>query len=201
MSVFQGRTVAITGGTGSLRRALTRRLLELDVRAVRVLSRDEGKHAAMAAKFRDPRIKYLIGDVRDRDRLDLAFAGAEIVVHAAALKRVEMGEADPLEFVSTNVRGTENVLRAARDAGVQRVLAISTDKACQPVTLYGATKMCAERLTVAANVYTPNGTKYAACRYGNVVGSRGSLVPLLIEQRKTGVVTITDYKMTRFGCG
>ena len=196
--IWQGATVAITGGTGSLGRALTRRLLREDVRAIRIISRDEAKHAAMASQFSDERIKYLIGDVRDRDRLDIAFDGVNIVVHAAALKRVEQAELHPLEFVATNVRGTENVLRAARDSKVARVLTISTDKACQPVTLYGATKMLAERITVAANVYSPNGTRYSAVRYGNVTGSRGSLVPLLLEQRKTGRVTITDDKMTRF---
>lgn len=198
MSFWADRTVAITGGTGSLGRALTRRLLQEDVRAIRAISRDEYKGATYLREFTDPRVRYLVGDVRDRDRLLLAFDGVDVVIHAAALKRVEAGERDPIEFVRTNVGGAEAVIHAARERGVERAALVSTDKACQPTTLYGATKMLAERLFVSANVYTPGGTVFGAVRYGNVAGSRGSLIPLLLEQRKTGKVTLTDSRMTRF---
>lgn len=195
---WANKTVAVTGGAGSFGRAFVRSILRQPIRSVRVISRDEFKHAQMQREFNDPRIRYLLGDVRDRDRLLLAFDGIDVVVHAAALKRVEKGESDPLEFVRTNVTGAENVIHAAREHGVDRVVALSSDKACAPTTLYGATKMLAERLFVAANVYTPNSTKYGCVRYGNVTGSRGSLIPLLLEQRKTGRVTLTDPRMTRF---
>lgn len=198
MGFWSGRTVAVTGGAGSFGKAFVKRILQENVKAVRVISRDEYKHVVMAATIQDPRVKYLIGDVRDRERLMLAFDGVDTVIHAAALKRVEKGEEDPLEFVRTNVGGAEAVIHAARERHVERVVFLSSDKACQPVTTYGQTKALAERLFVAANVYTPGGTRFSATRYGNVTGSRGSLVPLLMEQRKTGTVTITDGRMTRF---
>lgn len=198
MSVWDNATVLITGGTGSFGRAMTRRLLAHKIAALRILSRDEYKHATFLREFPDPRVRCLIGDVRDRDRLALAFDRVDVVIHAAALKRVEMGERDPLEFVRTNVTGAENVIYAARACGVPRVLALSTDKAVAPTTLYGATKMLAERLFVAANVYTPTSTRFSVVRYGNVAGSRGSLIPLLLQQRETGRVTLTDARMTRF---
>jgi FlaA1/EpsC-like NDP-sugar epimerase len=177
---------------------MSRWLVTQPIRQLRILSRDEYKHAVFLREFSDERVRCLIGDVRDRDRLELAFEGVDIVIHAAALKRIEMGERDPLEFVRTNVRGAENVIHAARAARVPRVLALSSDKACQPTTLYGASKMVAERLFVAANVYTPGRTRFSCVRYGNVAGSRGSLIPLLLEQRATGRVTLTDPRMTRF---
>ena len=191
--------VLVTGGTGSLGRALARYLLTQPIRALRVISRDEFKVATFQAAFPDHRVKALIGDVRDVDRLQLAFNGADVVIHAAALKRIDLGEREPFEFIRTNVDGTRNAIQAALDCGVERFMNISSDKACASVSTYGSTKHLAECLTTAANtVVGSRPTRYASARYGNVAGSRGSLIPLLMEQRKTGVVTLTDPVMTRF---
>lgn len=190
--------MVITGGTGSLGHALSRSLLAEPIHALRILSRDELKQSEMEKRFSDPRIRFLLGDVRDRDRLRRAFEGANVVIHAAALKRVDKGEYDPSEFVKTNIGGAVNVAEAALDAGVGRVVFVSTDKASAPLTLYGATKLTAERLLCAYNASGGGRTAFVGVRYGNVAGSRGSLIPALIEQRKTGVVTLTDPRMTRF---
>lgn len=201
MPDLSGKTILITGGTGSFGRALTRCLLdEFDPAAVRILSRDEWKQSQMRADFSDdPRLRFLIGDVRDLDRLRLAFRGVDLVVHAAALKQVPACEYNPFEAVQTNVIGAENVLRAAIDVGVPKVVALSTDKAVNPANLYGATKLCAEKVFVQAQAYASDTTTRFACvRYGNVVGSRGSVVLLFLEQAKSGVLTITDERMTRF---
>lgn len=195
------RQILVTGGTGSFGRAFVRRTLarESDV-TIRVYSRDELKQYEMNREFGgDPRLRFCIGDVRDRDRLARAMYGVEQVVHAAALKQVDLCEYNPAEAVKTNIQGSQNVIEAAIDAKVKRVVALSTDKAVNPVNLYGATKLCAEKLFVHGNAYAgPRDTRFACVRYGNVLGSRGSVVPLFLEQAPSGVLTITDLRMTRF---
>ena len=179
----------------------TRRLFEVaEPRAIRILSRDEFKQLEMSRDFEhDSRLRMLIGDVRDVDRLTLAFRGVDVVIHAAALKQVPACEYNPFEAVKTNVLGAENVLRAAIETGVERVVALSTDKAVNPANLYGATKLCAEKVFVQAQYYAADTrTRFACVRYGNVVGSRGSVVPLFLAQARQGVITITDERMTRF---
>jgi UDP-N-acetylglucosamine 4,6-dehydratase len=165
-----------------------------------VFSRDELKQYEMQAKgFNQPNMRYFIGDVRDRERLIRAMHGVDIVVHAAALKQVPACEYNPMEAIKTNIMGTSNVVEAALDAGVQKVLALSTDKAVNPVNLYGATKLAAEKLTVQSNAYAGgSATRFSCVRYGNVVGSRGSVVPVFLKQREMGKVSITDDRMTRF---
>ena len=196
MGFWKDRVVAITGGSGSLGRALTRRLLREDVRAIRLIARGEFQLHRAGVDANDGRVRTLIGDVRDCDRMMLALNGVDAVFHCAALKRIDMAPQDPFEFIATNVRGTEAVVNAARERWVERVMVISSDKACQPTTIYGHTKALAEALSIAANVY--GGTKVSAARYGNVCGSRGSLIPLLLEQRKAGRVTKTARGMSRF---
>jgi UDP-N-acetylglucosamine 4,6-dehydratase len=195
------KTILITGGTGSFGRAFLKRVLSAyEPRAVRVLSRDELKQWELQQEFGDDeRLRFLIGDIRDLERLRIAFRGVDIVVHAAALKQVPVCEYNPFEAVQTNVLGSENVIRAALDCEVERVVAISSDKAVSPANLYGATKLCAEKLFVRANAYVGDRpTRFACARYGNVAGSRGSVIPLFVKQASTGQVTITDERMTRF---
>ncbi|MEZ4365058.1 MAG: UDP-N-acetylglucosamine 4,6-dehydratase (inverting) [Kofleriaceae bacterium] len=195
------RSVLVTGGTGSFGQRFARTLLERHrPKRLVIFSRDELKQHEMRTRgFDDPRLRYFIGDVRDLDRLRRAMAGIDVVVHAAALKQVPACEYNPIEAVRTNVDGARNVIDAALDTGVARVLALSTDKAVNPVNLYGATKLVAEKLFVQANAYAGGrGTRLSCVRYGNVVGSRGSVVPLFREQAKSGVVTVTDERMTRF---
>jgi len=164
-----------------------------------IFSRDELKQSEMMARFSDPSLRFFVGDVRDRDRLERAMHGVDVVVHAAALKQIPSCEYNPFEAIQTNIIGTKNVIDAAIDQGVKRVIAISTDKAVNPINVYGATKLCAEKLVVQANVYGhPRGTVCAVVRYGNVIGSRGSVIPLFRAQRETGKVTVTDRGMTRF---
>ena len=196
-------SVLITGGTGSFGRAFARHILrECGPRRLIVYSRDELKQYEMREEFQDEsdgRIRYFIGDVRDPQRLARALEGVDIVVHAAALKQVTTAEYNPLEVIKTNVLGAANVIDAAIDAKVGQVVALSTDKAANPVNLYGATKLCADRLFTTAGVYVGAAdTSFAVVRYGNVVGSRGSIIPLFLEKRKSGVVPITDQAMTRF---
>ena len=198
MTFWEHKTVCITGATGSFGNAMARALLSQNVKAVRCLSRDELKQSEMEQRFRDPRLRFLLGDVRDRSRLHRAFDGCDVVINAAALKRVDKGSYDPTEFVATNVVGAQNIVEAALDAGVGRVVSLSTDKASAPLTLYGATKLVAEQIFRAANAYGGKRCDFLTVRYGNVVGSRGSLVPMLMEQAKTGTVTLTDERMTRF---
>lgn len=196
---WTGRTVVVTGGTGSFGNALCRSLLADHVRSIRVVSRDEFKQYEQSRRLNDDRLRFILGDVRDRDRLRRAFDGSSVVVHAAALKQVPAGERDPLEFIKTNVLGAANVIEAAIDAGVERVIALSTDKACAPVTLYGATKLAAEKALLAANGTYGGRTRFSCVRYGNVAGSRGSVIPLFLGQKRLGVpLTITDERMTRF---
>ena len=195
------QSVLITGGTGSFGRKLARVLLdEYRPQKLIIFSRDEMKQHEMRTQgFEGPELRYFIGDVRDADRLRRAFHGVDVVVHAAALKQVPVCEYNPIEGVMTNIMGARNVIDAALDTGVSRVLGLSTDKAVNPVNLYGATKLVAEKLFVQANAYRGDGrTRFSCCRYGNVVGSRGSVIPLFEKQREKGVLTITDDRMTRF---
>jgi UDP-N-acetylglucosamine 4,6-dehydratase len=199
--MFRDRSILITGGTGSFGRVLARTLLRnRNPRRLVIFSRDELKQYEMRAEFGDdPRMRFFIGDVRDRERLERAFDGIDLVVHAAAMKQVPAAEYNPFEAIKTNVFGAENVINAAIDRGVERVMALSTDKAANPINLYGATKLCSDKLFVAGNSYAgENGARFAVVRYGNVVGSRGSVVPFFRKQRETGVVPVTDARMTRF---
>jgi len=200
MSLFDDKTILITGGTGSFGKKFTEILLsEHDPESVRIYSRGELLQMEMQNRFDDSRLRFLIGDVRDRDRLYRAASGVDIIVHAAALKHVPACEYNPIEAVRTNVEGSVNVIDAAIDNSVEKVMAISTDKAVHPVNLYGATKMVAEKLFTQGNAYTGlRKTRFSCVRYGNVIGSRGSVIPLFKEQRKNGVITITDDRMTRF---
>lgn len=195
------KTVLITGGTGSFGRKFTQVMLnDYHPKKLIIFSRDELKqHEMRMAGFNDLSVRYFIGDVRDEARLRRAFTGVDIIVHAAALKQVPACEYNPFEAVATNILGARNVIEAALDRGVERVLAMSTDKATAPVNLYGATKLVAEKLFVQGNAYAgASGTRFACVRYGNVVGSRGSVIPVFREQRKSGKLTITDPRMTRF---
>jgi len=200
VSVFEGKTVLITGGTGSFGRKFTQILLaEHRPKSVRIFSRGELLQMEMRSLFQDDRLRFLIGDVRDRQRVYRALNGVDIVVHAAALKQVPTCEYNPIEAVQTNIEGAINIIDASIDNGVERVMAISTDKAVHPVNLYGATKMVAEKLFIQGNSYIGGReTKFSCVRYGNVVGSRGSVVPIFREQRERGEITITDERMTRF---
>ncbi len=196
-----GRQILVTGGTGSFGRAFVRRMLGSDPSCViRVFSRDELKQFEMEREFhRDPRLRFFLGDVRDRDRLGRAMQGVDWVVHAAALKHVPLCEYNPAEAIKTNIIGAQNVVDCAIDAGVERTVGLSTDKAVNPVNLYGATKLCAEKVLVHGNAYVgPRSSRFAMVRYGNVVGSRGSVIPLFLRQVPSGVLTVTDERMSRF---
>lgn len=195
---LNGKSILITGGTGSFGTKFVELVLkELNPQKLIVYSRDELKQFEMQHGMDDPRLRFIIGDVRDRDRLRSAMTGVDVVVHAAALKQVPTAERHPSEAIKTNIMGATSVIESAIDRGVERVLALSTDKAANPVNLYGATKMVSDKLFIAANADQSN-TRFALVRYGNVVGSRGSVVPLFMEQRRTGVLSITDPRMTRF---
>ncbi len=202
MSQLDGASVLITGGTGSLGKSLVEYLLkETKVRRIAVFSRDELKQQHLRIQFHDnPRLRWFLGDVRDFDRLKRAFHAVDYVIHAAALKQVDSGEYNPMEFVKTNVLGSQNVIDASIDAGVKRVVALSTDKASSPINLYGATKLTADKLFVAANNYSiAYGTTFSVVRYGNVMGSRGSVIPFFQEIAAQGKpLPITDLRMTRF---
>jgi UDP-N-acetylglucosamine 4,6-dehydratase len=202
MSQLDGASVLITGGTGSLGKSLVEHLLkETKVRRVAILSRDELKQQHLRIQFQnDSRLRWFIGDVRDLDRLKRAFHGVDYVIHAAALKQVDTGEYNPMEFIKTNVLGSQNVIDASIDAGVKRVVALSTDKASSPINLYGATKLTADKLFIAANNYSfTYGTTFSVVRYGNVMGSRGSAIPFFREIAAQGKpLPITDLRMTRF---
>jgi UDP-N-acetylglucosamine 4,6-dehydratase (inverting) len=199
-SFLSGKVILVTGGTGSFGQKFTRIVLkEHDPKAIRIFSRGELLQYEMNLKFNDPRLRFFIGDVRDRERVHRAMSGVDIVVHAAALKQVPTAEYNPIEAVKTNVDGSMNVINAAIDDGVKKTIAISSDKAANPVNLYGATKLVMERLVTQANVYTgAKRSAFSCVRYGNVVGSRGSVGPLFLQQIKSGTITITDNAMTRF---
>ena len=200
MMNWREASVLVTGGTGSFGNKFVEIMLErYHPRRLVIFSRDELKQSEMMARFTDPSLRFFVGDVRDRDRLERAMHGVDVVVHAAALKQIPSCEYNPFETIQTNIIGTKNVIDAAIDQGVKRVIAISTDKAVNPINVYGATKLCAEKLVTQANVYGhPRGTVCAVVRYGNVIGSRGSVIPLFRAQRETGKVTVTDRAMTRF---
>jgi len=201
--MLNDKIVLITGGTGSFGKKFTEVVLSrYQPRKLIIFSRDELKQFEMHETFsedRYPCIRYFIGDVRDRDRLYRAFDGVDIVVHAAALKQVPAAEYNPIEAVKTNVLGAANVIDAAIDRNVKKVIALSTDKAANPINLYGATKLCSDKLFIGGNNYAgPHGTRFSVVRYGNVAGSRGSVVPFFLKMRKSGVLPITDPRMTRF---
>ena len=196
--------VLITGGTGSFGQSFVKRVLEQfpDIGRLVIFSRDELKQFEMAQKF-DPKkslgLRYFIGDIRDQNRLKRAMEGIDIVIHAAALKQVPATEYNPIECIKTNVLGAQNVIEAALDTNVSNVVALSTDKAAAPVNLYGASKLCSDKLFVSANNIRGNrDIRFSVVRYGNVMGSRGSVVPFFLDRRKTGILPITDPAMTRF---
>jgi UDP-N-acetylglucosamine 4,6-dehydratase len=200
MFSLRGKSLLITGGTGSFGKQFVRTALErLELKKLVVFSRDELKQFEMQQKLSSPKLRFFIGDVRDRDRLHRAFEGIDVVVHAAALKQVPTAEYNPFEAIKTNVIGAENIINEAIDQGVERVIALSTDKAANPINLYGATKLCSDKLFVAGNVYVGDRrTRFSVVRYGNVIGSRGSVIPFFLAKRKSGVLPITDPRMTRF---
>lgn len=195
------KVILLTGGTGSFGREFAGTVLRKhNPKAIRIFSRGELLQQEMSRQFNgDPRLRFLIGDVRDRRRLFRAMNGVDIVVHAAALKQVPACEYNPIEAIKTNVDGAVNVIDAAIDANVAKVIALSTDKAVNPANLYGATKLCAEKLFVRGNAYvSETKTRFSCVRYGNVIGSRGSVIPVFQKQRESGTITITDKRMTRF---
>ena len=198
--MFDGKIVLITGGTGSLGTALTKKILETNVTTIRIFSRDEWKQVQMESNFNDKRLRFFIGDVRDKERLSRALENVDIVIHAAALKQMPVAEYNPFEAVKTNIIGTENLIESCLDNNVETVLAIGTDKAVAPLNTYGATKLLMERLFVSANFYKgKHKTKFLCVRYGNVMGSRGSIIPVFVNQIKDKKkITITDPNMTRF---
>ena len=199
--VLEDKVILLTGGSGSFGQKFTEiALREHNPRAIRIFSRGELLQQEMRRRFNnDPRLRFFIGDIRDRERVYRAMTGVDIVVHAAALKQVPTCEYNPIEAVRTNIDGAINVVDAAIDSGVERAMAISSDKAVHPVNLYGTTKLVMERLFVQANVYAgERKARFGCVRYGNVIGSRGSVIPLFLEQRKSGEITITDERMTRF---
>lgn len=201
--MFTDKTILITGGTGSFGKKCIEILLKTHrPKKIIVFSRDELKQFEMQQVFSPQKygcMRYFIGDVRDKERLYRAFKGVDIVIHAAALKQVPAAEYNPTECIRTNITGAENIVNVAADSGVSRVVALSTDKAVAPVNLYGATKLCSDKLFIAANAFTACNTIFSVVRYGNVMGSRGSVIPFFIKQRDAGgPLTVTDNRMTRF---
>jgi len=205
MTPLSGKSVLITGGTGSFGRACVKRLLEDDEPPSRlvVFSRDEQKHVDMARNLfpvdEYPQIRYFVGDVRDLSRLLRALSGIDYVIHAAAMKHVDIAEYNPQECIRTNIGGAENLIHACLDTGVKKLVALSTDKAANPINLYGATKLCSDKLFIAGNALGGSeGTRFAVVRYGNVLGSKGSVIPFFLRAKETGRLPITDPRMTRF---
>ncbi|WP_282115642.1 UDP-N-acetylglucosamine 4,6-dehydratase (inverting) [Cellulophaga baltica] len=201
---FNGKSLLITGGTGSLGKALTTHILSnhSDIRRLIIFSRDEQKQFQMAQEFpidKFPQIRFFIGDVRDKERLTRAFKGVDYVIHAAAMKHVHLAEYNPEECIKTNIGGAQNVVDACFNTTVERVVALSTDKACAPINLYGATKLTSDKLFIAANnIKGDSPIKFSVVRYGNVMGSNGSVIPFFLNKKKEGSLPITDPKMTRF---
>lgn len=198
--MLNGKTIMITGGTGSFGKACTKMVLErYSPKKLIIFSRDELKQYEMQQVFNQRCMRYFIGDIRDQSRLKRALEDTDIVIHAAALKQVPAAEYNPFECIKTNVLGAQNLIEACLDTKVQRVVALSTDKAAAPINLYGATKLCSDKLFVAANnIKGSRDIRFSVVRYGNVMGSRGSVIPFFLQQRKTGVLPITDPDMTRF---
>ncbi|MDE2445796.1 MAG: UDP-N-acetylglucosamine 4,6-dehydratase (inverting), partial [Alphaproteobacteria bacterium] len=202
--MLNGKSILITGGTGSFGQSFVKTVLTQypDVQRLVIYSRDELKQFEMAQVFpveKHPNLRYFIGDIRDADRLRRALEGIDVVIHAAALKQVPAAEYNPFECIKTNVMGAQNLIEACLDTKVQHVVALSTDKAAAPINLYGATKLCSDKLFTAANhIKGSRDLRFSVVRYGNVMGSRGSVIPFFIERRKTGVLPITDPRMTRF---
>src|SRR4030042_2085543 len=197
---FNNKAILITGGCGSFGQKFTEIILkEHNPQSIRIYDKRELAEVKMERKFNDPRLRFFIGDVRDKNRLNRAMNGVEIVVHAAALNHVPLCEFNPIEAVRTNIEGAINIIDAAIDNSVEKVMVISTDKAVYPVNLYGSTKMVAEKLFIQGNSYRGEGkTIFSCARYGNVIGSSGSVIPLFKGQKEKGEITITDEKMTRF---
>lgn len=197
---MNSKTIAVTGGTGSFGKAMVKELLTKDVKQIRVLSRDELKQAQMREEIQDPRVEFFLCDIRDEQRLFTATEGVDVLIHAAAMKRIEKCETDPTEAVKTNIYGTMNVASACLKNNIQNAIFISTDKACYPVNLYGATKLTAEKVWIQSNTYRGlrHPTKFSVVRYGNVLGSRGSVLHLFKDQLEKGVIKVTDQRMTRF---
>ncbi len=203
-NMLANKSLLITGGTGSLGKALTHHILKKypEIKRLVIFSRDEQKQFQMAQEYpsnKYPQIRYFIGDVRDKERLVRAFKGVDFVIHAAAMKHVHLAEYNPDECIKTNVGGAQNVVHACLETGVERVVALSTDKACAPINLYGATKLTSDKLFIAANnIKGWNPIKFSVVRYGNVMGSNGSVIPFFLNKREEGVLPITDPEMTRF---
>ena len=200
MSMLDGKSVLVTGATGSFgKRFIKHVLAKHDPKRLVIFSRDELKQFEMQQHIQSPKLRYFLGDVRDKNRLYRAFDGVQIVIHAAAMKQVPASEDNPMEAIKTNIIGAENVIDACIDQGVERVIALSTDKAANPANLYGATKLCSDKLFIAANALSDrHRTHFSVVRYGNVIGSRGSVIPFFMQRRKEGVLPITDERMTRF---
>ena len=198
--LLTNKSVLVTGGTGSFGKSMVKKLLQDDqVRKVIVYSRDELKQFEMSSVFNSSKLRYFLGDVRDLQRLKQATDDVDVIIHAAAIKQIPAAEYNPMEAIKTNINGAENVITAAIDNGVQKVIALSTDKAANPANLYGATKLCSDKLMVAGNVLAgKHQTRFSVVRYGNVLGSRGSVIPFFKDQKKAGVIPITDIRMTRF---
>jgi UDP-N-acetylglucosamine 4,6-dehydratase len=199
--ILKDKTILVTGGTGSFGKKFTQMILDkYDVKKLIIFSRGELKQAEMKAEFDNhPKLRFFIGNVRDKDRVYRAFDGVDIVIHAAALKRVPECEYNPFEAIKTNVNGAQNVIDAAIDKAIEKVVALSTDKAANPINLYGATKLCSDKLFTAGNAYVGGkNTKFGVVRYGNVMGSRGSVIPFFKKMKETGTLPITDPRMTRF---
>ena len=201
---FKNKNLLITGGTGSFGKALVNFLLEnkIPLKKIIIFSRDELKQYEMNEIYDDkkyPQLRFFIGDVRDKDRLKIAFKDVDFIIHAAALKQVPAAEYNPLEFIKTNILGAQNIIEAAIDNNVKKIIALSTDKASSPINLYGATKLCSDKLFISSNnIVGKKDIKFSVVRYGNVMGSRGSVLHKFLEQKKTGELTITDADMTRF---
>ena len=198
--MLKNKTVLVTGGTGSFGKSCIRRILQDDqINKVIVFSRDELKQFEMQSIFKSPKLRYFLGDVRDFQRLKQATDGVDVIIHAAAIKQIPAAEYNPMEAIKTNILGAENIVNVAIANGVEKVLALSTDKAANPANLYGATKLCSDKLMVAGNILAgKHPTRFAVVRYGNVLGSRGSVIPFFQEQQKLGALPITDIRMTRF---
>ncbi len=197
---MNNKSILITGGTGSLGQELTKQILDkYNIKRLVIFSRDELKQYKMAQQFQDSRIRFFIGDVRDKERLKMAFRNIDYIIHAAALKHVPICEYNPFEAIKTNIIGAQNIIETALECGIDKVLAISTDKAANPINLYGATKLASDKLFIAGNYYSgERNTRFSVVRYGNVLGSRGSVIPFFMDESKKGVLPITDMSMTRF---